>query len=592
MAAKKRKIAQKLQSNAAIFFNMDGYDTSRQALMGRHAAGEGFLHGFARHADVDTYVCLTHSQKSYEDFCNRIQPFAKPEITRQFVSMGNLSRLSDVGALFLPGPSIGEYAWLRRFGDQRGFSLTGVTHTTATLRVMSAVTDFLTAPIQPWDALVCTSQSVVTSLQKILDQQAAYLSERFKTQINPDVKLPMIPLGVHAEQYARTNATDQTRAELRSDLGADDNTIVCLFHGRLSWMDKHNPVAMLRALQMAQQETDKTLMLVLSGWFIKDEQQKTVTDAIKALAPNVQVRHVDGRAPEVRKNIWFAADLFISLIDNIQETFGLTPIEAMAAGLPVVATDWDGYRDTIRNGIDGFRIPTIMPPPGYGQDLAFAHAAKIESYPFYVGATALSTAVDLQQAKNAILTLAHDQNLRRTMGANGRARAKTVYDWAVIIKQYQDLWAELTDIRKGPAVEIAQREPHHPAAPQYTDPYDLFDVYPTDTLQPDTRLSVSVQDPSATEEKLRTVEILGFAARTLLPADMSQQILSYLVAHPKCTIADVLEKTPETRHRQLMRSIGWWLKVGILSLSDPQEVAIDAPQAKTETKTTEHDPKP
>ncbi len=42
--------------------------------------------------------------------------------------------------------------------------------------------------------------------------------------------------------------------------------------------------------------------------------------------------------------IWQAADIFTSLSDNIQETFGLTPIEAMAAGLPSVVTDWDGYQ--------------------------------------------------------------------------------------------------------------------------------------------------------------------------------------------------------------------------------------------------------
>ena len=38
-------------------------------------------------------------------------------------------------------------------------------------------------------------------------------------------------------------------------------------------------------------------------------------------------------------------DIFVSLSDNIQETFGLTPLEGMASGLPVVATDWNGYRD-------------------------------------------------------------------------------------------------------------------------------------------------------------------------------------------------------------------------------------------------------
>ena len=32
--------------------------------------------------------------------------------------------------------------------------------------------------------------------------------------------------------------------------------------------------------------------------------------------------------------------------------------------------DWDGYRDTVRDQVDGFRVPTTMPPPGHGGDLA------------------------------------------------------------------------------------------------------------------------------------------------------------------------------------------------------------------------------
>jgi glycosyltransferase involved in cell wall biosynthesis len=33
----------------------------------------------------------------------------------------------------------------------------------------------------------------------------------------------------------------------------------------------------------------------------------------------------------------------------------------MAAGIPVVVSDWDGYKDTVRDGVDGFRIPTFKP---------------------------------------------------------------------------------------------------------------------------------------------------------------------------------------------------------------------------------------
>ena len=55
-----------------------------------------------------------------------------------------------------------------------------------------------------------------------------------------------------------------------------------------------------------------------------------------------------------------ASDIFVSLADNIQETFGLSVIEAMASSLPLVVSDWNGYKDLVNHGFNGFRIPTEM----------------------------------------------------------------------------------------------------------------------------------------------------------------------------------------------------------------------------------------
>ena len=91
--------------------------------------------------------------------------------------------------------------------------------------------------------------------------------------------------------------------------------------------------------------------------------------------------------------------------DNIQETFGITPIEAMSAGLPVVVSDWDGYRDTVRDGIDGFRIPTQMPPPGYGDDLALRHSLGIDTYDMYCAYSSSLVVVDLASTTQAFIKL-------------------------------------------------------------------------------------------------------------------------------------------------------------------------------------------
>jgi hypothetical protein len=56
--------------------------------------------------------------------------------------------------------------------------------------------------------------------------------------------------------------------------------------------------------------------------------------------------------------LYQAADFFISPSDNIQETFGLTVLEALASGLPVLASDWDGYKDMVEHEVNGLLVPT------------------------------------------------------------------------------------------------------------------------------------------------------------------------------------------------------------------------------------------
>ena len=75
----------------------------------------------------------------------------------------------------------------------------------------------------------------------------------------------------------------------------------------------------------------------------------------------------------------------ISLSDNIQETFGITPLEGMASKLPVIVSDWDGYKSTVRNDIDGYRVKTYALKPGLGEDLAYNHMMDFINYDHYIG---------------------------------------------------------------------------------------------------------------------------------------------------------------------------------------------------------------
>jgi D-inositol-3-phosphate glycosyltransferase len=127
-----------------------------------------------------------------------------------------------------------------------------------------------------------------------------------------------------------------------------------------------------------------------------------------------------------------AADIFYSPADNVQETFGITLIEAMAAGLPVLASDWNGYREIVHHGDTGFLVPTYTVPTN-GPDSMF-------STPYSLAAT---TVVDTPIWTRYACQLFANAELRSRLGHSARRLANTTYDWPQVIKEYERLWDEL-----------------------------------------------------------------------------------------------------------------------------------------------------
>ncbi len=134
--------------------------------------------------------------------------------------------------------------------------------------------------------------------------------------------------------------------------------VAVLFAGRLTFHAKAHPLPMLLGLERARAASGQAVALVVFGQFPNDAIAAAFREEAALFAPSVRLVVLDGADPANGPRAWAAADVFTSLSDNIQETFGLTPVEAMAAGLPCVVSDWDGYKDTVRDGVDGFRVPT------------------------------------------------------------------------------------------------------------------------------------------------------------------------------------------------------------------------------------------
>lgn len=106
-----------------------------------------------------------------------------------------------------------------------------------------------------------------------------------------------------------------------------------------------------------------------------------------------------GRVPQAELAAHYAlCDVFVLPSVTMGEAFGIVLLEAMACGKPVIATDLPGVRTVARHDDNGL----IVPP----------HDAR-----------ALAA---------AIRALMDDPGRRARMGARGRARVESTYDWARI----------------------------------------------------------------------------------------------------------------------------------------------------------------
>jgi glycosyltransferase involved in cell wall biosynthesis len=551
-----------MKANAAIYYRPEGYETKQPKLMGRNAAGEGFLNGLFHHADVDRFYCYSEERKTGQMFLDAARAAGSSRPV-EWIGWGEPRRLAEPGALYVPDPGLHPHAWRRRRHDQRAYSLVGVTHTTASAAIMDRIADLQVAPLQEWDAIICTSQQVRSTILRLAGEQGEYLASRLGARLPPMPQLPVIPLGVDCQKL--TPHAEQRQVE-RSSLQIGEEDVAILFMGRLSFHAKAHPLPMYLALERIARETGRRIHLLQAGWFANDFIRDAFVDGAKKFCPSVRCRFMDGRKPEVREHIWQAADIFCSLSDNIQETFGLTPIEAMAAGLPSVVSDWDGYKDTVRHGEDGFRVPTLMPSAGSGEDLADRHDAAIDTYDLYCGFTSQMIAVDVEATRQALYRLIDDEPLRRRMGQEARRRALELFDWRHVIKRYLELWEELAE-RRALASESAPRGAGSADFPARMDPFALFADYPSSVLSPDHRLL-----GAGAGHDLRTLAdhpLVRFA-KPMMRLDLCELALARIGRTDALRVAELEAELPPDGRAALARNLCWLAKLGLIAIKPPE----------------------
>ncbi|MDG1843566.1 MAG: glycosyltransferase family 4 protein [Nitrospinaceae bacterium] len=205
-------------------------------------------------------------------------------------------------------------------------------------------------------------------------------------------KLFVIPMGIDVDEYVDSQINHE-------------GTINILFVGRIA------RVRRIEILLQAVARLSIPCQLILVGGeektssLSKSGYLDELKNLCKALNINDQVTFV-GPVPQDELFNWYSkGDIFV--YPSLYENFGQPILEAAAAGLPIISTSVGVARELITDNETGF---------------------------LFTG--------DVQELADRITQLS-DQNIRKEMGKSLRQKARSLYGWKGIIKQYLDLYYSL-----------------------------------------------------------------------------------------------------------------------------------------------------
>ncbi|MGB7480129.1 MAG: glycosyltransferase family 1 protein [Burkholderiaceae bacterium] len=223
-------------------------------------------------------------------------------------------------------------------------------------------------------------------------------------------RIATVPCGFDADEFAPIG-----RAAARRWLGWPERQFAVLQLGRLvPRKGVDNVIAAMRLLR-AEGGVEPHLYIVGGNSDTPDERQTPEIARLRQIMRDAgvgdRVTFVGRRGRDVLRLFYSAADVFVST--PWYEPFGITPVEAMACGTPVVGAAVGGIRTTVQDGKTGFLVPPRDP-------------------------AALADRLSLLQ---------RSPQQARAMGLAGRRRARNRYTWAGVAAQLAAVYGQLAPPR-------------------------------------------------------------------------------------------------------------------------------------------------
>lgn len=441
---------------------------------------------------------------------------------------------------------------IRNARPNRNYPVTLTPHCFSNLRHLRGYfLPVLLSGTREYDSIIATSSASRNAITQLLAATREWLQADFGIDVGYRGRIDVLPLGVDTSAFR-----PRDKRQVRRQIGLPEQGFIILSFGRLAASDKADLLPFLPVLRrlIDRYPTARITWLVAGTGYSWDTYVATLIQTAAGMGLQDHCIFWDDvtNTSEKRSLVYSAADVFFAPSDNVQETFGLTPIEALAAGLPQVVSDWDGYRDSVRHGETGFLLPTTFTDCLGDLERDAGHLGS----EFTHLSLGQSATVDMGKCYEFLCYLIEQEPLRAQLAQASRQRAVQVYDWSRVIPRYEELWSELAQLAH------VSKEPVRTSR-YYSYPYfRVFREYATENL----RLDDSSFKVTASAREVAARSWRPHYARSELLFDT--KLLRRIVRHEEFTYRQLLDLRDqhgtEDWPSYLGRHVLWLLKHGYI----------------------------
>lgn len=187
------------------------------------------------------------------------------------------------------------------------------------------------------DRVICVSEVV-----------RDYIREHYKT--DPNI-IRVIQRGVDMNRFNPDTVDASNIAQLKDQLGLNDKLVITSV-GRITWLKDYE--TFIQAMAKVCRHTPEAVGLIVGGY------RKDKSDYFESLRKLVADHKLDDRiifagSQEDMTSIYALSDIVVNASLKMGN-MGRTVVEALALGIPVIATTFEGLRNLVENDKNGYLI--------------------------------------------------------------------------------------------------------------------------------------------------------------------------------------------------------------------------------------------